>query len=227
MNVNEQFLYATGMSIYVSFVLFATKIPFDMMVSRGMEEIRAVYYNRKIVHMLAGGVGSLCVPILFEDYWYPLVCGIILTLFTYAAHASGTRMFWFQTEQNQNDVKFALMWWTSITVIWWLVNDPWLAILPSLFMAFGDGITGVVRNAVVRKRSKSAIGNVFMFIVSAPIGWYVGMVAEPSIPIWGVIAAVVATYVERYEFGAIDDNILITIFSTLVILTGVHIGPLI
>ena len=60
------------MSIYVSFVLFATKIPFDMMVSRGMEEIRAVYYNRKIVHMLAGGVGSLCVPILFEDYWYPL-----------------------------------------------------------------------------------------------------------------------------------------------------------
>ena len=100
--MNEQFLYATGMSIYVSFVLFATKIPFDMMVSRGMEEIRAVYYNRKIVHMLAGGVGSLCVPVLFEDYWYPLICGIILTLFTYAAHASGTRMFWFQTEQNQN-----------------------------------------------------------------------------------------------------------------------------
>ena len=51
------------------------------------------------------------------------------------------------------------------------------------------------------------IGNVFMFIVSAPIGWYVGMVAEPSIPMWGVIAAIVATYVERYEFGAIDDNI--------------------
>ena len=49
--MNEQLLYATGMSIYVSFVLFATKIPFDMMVSRGMEEIRAVYYNRKIVHM--------------------------------------------------------------------------------------------------------------------------------------------------------------------------------
>ena len=119
------------------------------------------------------------------------------------------------------------MWWTSITIIWWLVDDPWLAILPSLFMAFGDGITGVVRNAVVRKRSKSMIGNVFMFIVSAPIGWYVGMVAEPSIPMWGLIAAAVATYVERYEFGAIDDIILITVFSTIVILAGVHVGPLI
>ena len=95
--MDGQFLYALGMSLYVLVVLFATKLPYDMMVSRGVEEIRAVYYNRKIVHMMAGGVGSLCVPILFEDYWYPLVCGILLTLFTYLAHHSGYRMFWFQT----------------------------------------------------------------------------------------------------------------------------------
>ena len=30
------------------------------------------------------------------------------------------------------------MWWASITLIWVLVGDPWLAIIPSLFMAFGD-----------------------------------------------------------------------------------------
>ena len=46
-------------------------------------------------------------------------------------------------------------------------------------MAFGDGITGVVRNLVVKKRSKSPIGNVFMFIVSAPLGWYVGGLGDP------------------------------------------------
>ncbi|MEC7695351.1 MAG: hypothetical protein VX954_04200, partial [Candidatus Thermoplasmatota archaeon] len=67
--MDSQFLYALGMGLYVLVVLFATKLPYDMMVSRGVEEIRAVYYNRKIVHMMAGGVGSLCVPILFEDYW--------------------------------------------------------------------------------------------------------------------------------------------------------------
>ena len=64
-------------------------------------------------------------------------------------------------------------------MIWALVGDPWLAIIPSLFMAFGDGITGVVRNLVVKKRSKSPIGNVFMFIVSAPLGWYVGGLGIP------------------------------------------------
>ena len=224
--MDNQILYSVGMGIYVMVILFATKIPYDMMISRGVEDIRAVYYNRKIVHMMAGGVGSLCVPVLFVDYWYPLVCGILLTIFTYAAHASGTRMFWFQTDQNQNDVKFTLMWWTSITMIWVLVGDPWLAIVPSLFMAFGDGVTGVVRNAVIKKRSKSPIGNVFMFIVSAPLGYIVAGMGDPSIPVWGLISAAIATFVERYEFGPIDDNILITVFATAVLMLGVEVGPI-
>ena len=167
---------AVGIGIYVMAVLFGTKIPYDMMVNRGVEHIRAVYYNRKIVHMLAGGVGSLSVPILFSSLWYPAICGGLLMVFTWVGHLSGKRMYWFQTDMNQNDVKFAFMWWTSISLIWWLVGDPWLAIMPSLFMAFGDGVTGVVRNAVIRKRSKSAIGNVFMFIVSAPMGWYLSLI---------------------------------------------------
>ena len=40
----------------------------------------------------------------------------------------------------------------------------------------------------------------------------------------GLISAGVATFVERYEFGPIDDNILITIFATLVLLMGVHVA---
>jgi len=185
-----------------------------------------VYYNRKIVHMFAGGVGSLSVPFLFTDLWYPMLAGLLLTVMLYASHRAGVVMHWFQTEQNQNDVKFALMWWVSISLIWWLVGDPWLAIVPSLFMAFGDGITGVVRNAVVQKRSKSPIGNVFMFIVSAPLGWFAAKAGDPSIPVWGLLSATVATFVERYEFGPIDDNILITVAATAVLLLGVQIGPL-
>tara|TARA_B100000902_G_C27152984_1_gene834733 strand:- start:129 stop:806 length:678 start_codon:yes stop_codon:yes gene_type:complete len=224
--MDVQLYYSVIMGAYVMIVLFATRIPYRMMVERGVEDIRAVYYNRKIVHMFAGGVGSLCVPFLFDDYWYPMICGIILTFLTFLAHVADKRMYWFQTEQNQNDVKFSLMWWVSITIIWILVGDPWLAIIPSLFMAFGDGVTGVVRNLVIRKRSKSPIGNVFMFIVSAPLGWYVGSLGDPSIPVWGLIAAGVATFVERYEFGPIDDNILITVFSTVVLMVGVYWGPL-
>lgn len=227
MPVSTQFLWAIGLGLYVLAVLFLTLIPYRAMVARGMEPIRAVYYNRKIVHMMAGGVGSLAVPLVFTDPWYPLVAGLLLMLLTLAAHASGLRMYWFQTPDNRNDVKFALMWAGSVSALWWLLGDPWLAILPSLYMAFGDGVTGIARNLFVRRRSKSPIGSVFMLIVCVPMGWIVGGHAHPSIPDWGVLSAVVATFVERYEFGPIDDNVLITVTATAVLLIGSAVGPLI
>lgn len=76
--MDDQLLAAIGMGVYVMVILFITKFPYEMMVKRGMEHIRAVYYNRKIVHMMAGGIGSFSVPLLFEDYKPPRVmlkCG--------------------------------------------------------------------------------------------------------------------------------------------------------
>ncbi|NEX21888.1 hypothetical protein G3480_16500 [Thiorhodococcus mannitoliphagus] len=227
MSITSQFYWAIGLSLYVLCILFLTRIPYQAMVDRGMEPIRAVYYNRKIVHMMAGGVGSLLVPFVFSDPWFPLICGLLLTTLTYLAHVTGLRFYWFQTEDNRNDVKFALMWSFSVSFLWWLLDNPWLAILPSLYMAFGDGVTGVVRNAIIRKRSKSPIGNLFMLLLCVPMGWTIGGLAQPAIPLWGLISAVVATVVERYEFGPIDDNILITVAASAVLLLGTYVGPLV
>ncbi|HYN76943.1 MAG TPA: hypothetical protein VES73_04010 [Lamprocystis sp. (in: g-proteobacteria)] len=225
--MSSQFLWAIGLGLYVLAVLFLTLIPYRAMVARGMEPIRAVYYNRKIVHMMAGGVGSLMVPLVFTDPWYPLIAGLLLTLFTYLAHRlSGLRMYWFQAADNTNDVKFALMWATSVSALWWLLGDPWLAILPALYMAFGDGVTGIARNALTRHRSKDPIGNVFMLLVCIPMGWVIGAHATPPMADWGVISAVVATLIERYEFGPIDDNVLITVAASAVLLLGTLVGPL-
>lgn len=225
--MSSQLLWALGLGLYVLAILFLTLIPYRAMVARGMEPIRAVYYNRKIVHMLAGGVGSLTVPLVFTDPWYPLIAGLLFTLFTYLTHhLSGWRMYWFQTADNTNDVKFALMWGLSVSALWWLLGDPWLAILPALYMAFGDGVTGIARNALIRRRSKDPVGNVFMLLVCVPMGWVIGGHAVPAIPDWGVISAVVATLIERYEFGPIDDNVLITLSASAVLLLGTLVGPL-
>lgn len=221
----SQLLWALLLSLYILGVLFLTRLPYGWMVGRGMEPIRALYYNRKIVHMAAGGIGSLAVPLVFTSPWLPLVAGLLLTALTFATHQSGWRFYWFQTPENRNDVKFALMWALSVSALWWLLHDPWLAILPALYMAFGDGVTGIARNALIRQRSKSPIGNVFMLIVCVPIGYAIGLHAQPAIPLWGVLSAVIATIVERYEFGPIDDNVLITLASSLTLLLGVSLGP--
>jgi dolichol kinase len=226
MVISSQLAWAIALSAYVLAVIVLTRLPYAAMVRRGMEPIRAVYYNRKIVHMLGGGVGSLAVPLVFTDPWYPLVCGLLLTLLTYGAHATGLRFYWFQTPENRNDVKFALMWALSVSALWWLLGNPWLAILPALFMAFGDGVTGIARNLLVRRRSKSPVGNLFMLIVCVPMGWIIGGMAEPGLPLWGLIAAVVATWIERYEIGPIDDNVLITVAASGVLLLGTWVGPL-
>jgi len=225
--LDAQFVWALVLGVYVLVVLFLTRIPYERMIAHGMEPMRAVYYNRKIVHMAGAGVASLFVPVFFTDLIYPLVAGVLFSLLTWATHAFGMRMYWFQIEENRNDFKFALAWLGSVTVLWWLLGNPWLAILPALFVAFGDGVTGIARNFVVRQRSKHPIGNVFMFLVCAPTGWIVGGLADPGIPEWGLLAAVAATLVERYEFGVIDDNILIAVVATLVLLVGSQVGPVI
>ena len=45
------------------------------------------------------------------------------------------------------------------------LDDPWLAILPALFMAYGDGVTGIIRNKMFAKRTKVRGGNLGMAIL--------------------------------------------------------------
>ena len=40
------------------------------------------------------------------------------------------------------------------------------------------------------------------------------------------MSGALASFVERYEFGPIDDNILITVASTLLLIVGATYGPL-
>lgn len=221
-----QSLLAVASVGYAISIVFLTKWFYHLMVKKGTEKTVAVYYNRKIVHMAAGGVGALLVPFFYSLPLFPLLVGLILSIFTYIPHRTGNRFYWMQTETNKNDVKFTFMWGVTICVLWYLLEDPFLAIIPSLFMAFGDGITGVVRNAFFKRRTKHFIGNIFMALVCIPLGYWLASSAAVSIPWWGVIAAVVCSYIERYEFGPIDDNILISSCATLIIFMGAKIGPL-
>jgi hypothetical protein len=116
------------------------------------------------------------------------------------------------------------MWGLSIAILWILFNDPFLAVIPSLFMSFGDAVTGFVRNALYKKRTKGLVGNVFMFIVCVFIGYYFGGLARNPIILWGVLAAILASFVERFEFGSVDDNVLITVSTMIVLIIGNIIG---
>ena len=212
----------TGALIFYVFCVFYTlKFLYEFMINRGVDKDSAIYYDRKMVHIFAGGVTAYFIT-FYHSYWYPLLAGILLTIITCISHKRGSKLYWFQTNNDLNDVNFCLMWGISITFLWIITSNPWVAIIPAVFMSFGDGITGVIRNIFYKKRCKHPIGNVFMALICIPIGYALG--AQGSIPIGGAIAGLIASIAERYEYGSFDDNVFITVSTTLFILIYYYSG---
>lgn len=224
--IHNEIFWIFLLAIYALGIFFLTKQLYEWMIKKGIKRNVAVYYNRKLIHIFAGGVIVIAVPFVFSNPWYPLFSGLILTGFTYLAHRQGNVLYWFQTKDNINDVTFCFMWGLTIFILWQILGNPWVAIIPPAFIAFGDGITGIVRNFAFEERKKHPIGNIYMMGVCIPIGYFFANSGEPSIPLWGVIAAVVASLFERYEFGRIDDNILVTVIATIILYIGGIFGPL-
>ena len=210
------FILAFILSLYVISVFFSLKYVYEYNIRKGVGEQTAVYYNRKFVHIFAGGVTALFMP-FFHSYWYPFIAGLILTSITFLTHRRGSTLYWFQNSNDYNDVSFCIMWGFSIFLLWGYFGDTykWIAIIPALFMSFGDGITGIIRNVAFKKRSKHPIGNVFMAFACIPIGFFFG--ALSGIALGGALAGGIASIVELFEIGPIDDNIFITVISSIFI----------
>lgn len=217
-----ELLYIVLLALYAVSVIVLTRYFYDYLVNKKhMRKSVAVYCNRKLIHIFAGGVVVLTVPFLFSNPFYPLFASILLTIIMYALHKSDYMLYWFQTDDNVSDVSFCLMWGIAIFILWVIFDNPWIAVIPPAFIAFGDGVTGIVRNIGFKERSKHPIGNIYMAGVCTPIGLYFGSISGiPNMAIYGFVAAIVASFFERYEFGPIDDNILITVGSVAVLLAG-------
>ena len=209
----HELLIAIILGIYVLVIVYGTKFLYDYLRRRGLPHNVAVYYIRKIIHMTAGGVVALLAPIFFSSPLVPFAMALALGGFLYAARATGRLMYWFQTEENAYEVNFTIAWGVGILLLWLATGDPKVAVLPALFIAFGDAVTGIIRNAVFAKRTKHWYGNLGMALATVPIGYaYAGLL--------GVVAAVIASVVERYEYPPLDDNVLIVLASTFVLLAG-------
>lgn len=195
-----------------------TKKTYDLMLRRGLQHKVAVYYNRKIIHVLAGGLVAFIVPSVFETPLLPLVMALLLGVFTYIPHRVGRLMYWFQVEDNLYEVSFCVMWGVIIALGWLLSRGNfWIGVVPVLFMAIGDSATGFVRNMLFGRRTKSWWGNLAMAAVSIPMGAILGVA--------GMIAGALASIIEHFEFPPIDDNVTVPLASFIILLLMALYAP--
>ncbi|WP_434730976.1 dolichol kinase [Thermogladius sp. KZ2Tp1] len=211
---SQEVVYALLLLGLVLGSLWLTKVLHRVLVLRGVKNNVAVYYNRKIIHMLAGGVTAALTPYLFTSPLIPFLFALALAALLLVPHRRGHLLNWFQTSENWYEVNFCLAWGASLLVVWVATSNPFYAVVPPLFISFGDAVTGLIRNMVYGRRTKSWLGNIGMLAVAAVIGYhYAGLL--------GVLAGVVASVVEHFEFPPyLDDNVLISLVSTLIIVSG-------
>ncbi|MEM2145542.1 MAG: hypothetical protein QW279_09285 [Candidatus Jordarchaeaceae archaeon] len=202
--------------IFVATIL--TKHIYGWMRKKSIEHNVAIYYNRKVIHMLAGGVCAIAVPFVFKTAVLPFAMAILLAIFIYTPHKLGKIMYWFQTRDNAYEVSFCIMWGLVISLGWLFSGGEfWFGVLPVLFMSIGDAITGVIRNYVYHRRTKSWWGNLAMAMFSIPVGATLGVA--------GILAGGVASFIEHFEFNPIDDNITVPAVSFLILILAKAYAP--
>ena len=127
-------------------------------------------------------------------------------------------MKWFQTEDNMYEVSFCIMWGLILTLGWLLSSGDFrFGVLPVLFMSIGDAVTGITRNVLYKRRTKSWWGNLAMVSFSMVVGILMGVA--------GMLAGVAASLVEHFEFKPVNDNVLIPITSLSILLLAKFLAP--
>ena len=83
-----------------------TKRLYNHMVNRGLSQVVAIYLNRKIMHILTGGLIALLIPVLFSTPVIPIGMAVLLAVILYIPHKTGRILYWFQTNDNMFEVNF-------------------------------------------------------------------------------------------------------------------------
>ena len=179
------------------------------------------YISRKIGHG-AGGLAFL-VSFNLSSAWWAIIVSGGFSLVLLIAHLLRPDIIRGVGGSGRSKDVLAEVWFPLVAVpvfaISWLwLKQPGAAVASLLFMAWGDGVTGLVRSQVYHQPVKGLWGSLAMLIVCLSIAWIF------IFPFWmGLVASFVAVLTE-WAFGEQgivkwgDDNWAIPLVSLATIL---------
>jgi len=179
---------------------------------KGVEQ----YISRKVGHGV-GGVRFVPCVFLFSSAWWPIIIASCFCLLLGGARLIKPQAFRGVGGTGRQhafaEIYFPVAGVISLGVGWAWLGNPWLAVVPILFMAWGDMLTGLVRSRIYGREVKGDWGSVAMYVVCMSVAYFFE-------PYWiGAIGATVATLAERntpISRGIWDDNWTIVLSSLTV-----------
>ena len=210
--MNSDFIIAVLVVVFVLAGIHISNLVYD----RGVPH----FFSRKIGHG-AGGFAFLAA--LVVSPWTAMA--IAATFSIMMALAQRWRPDYIRgiggagrDSKTLSEVWFPFVALPVFGISWLWLNQPLPAVASLLFMAWGDGITGLVRGRVYHRQVKGLWGSLAMLLVCLAISWVLIK------PLWiGVIASVAATVTE-WSFGDsgrlkwADDNLAVPLVSLGIIL---------
>jgi phytol kinase len=179
------------------------------------------YISRKIGHG-AGGLAFL-VSFNLSSAWWAIIVSGGFSLVLLIAHFLKPDIIRGVGGSGRSKDVLAEVWFPLVAVpvfaISWLwLKQPGAAVASLLFMAWGDGVTGLVRSQVYHQPVKGLWGSLAMLIVCLSIAWIF------IFPFWIGLVASFAAVLTEWAFGEQgiikwgDDNWAIPVVSLACIL---------
>jgi phytol kinase len=190
----------------------------NFLYDRGMPN----YLTRKIGHA-AGGLAFLLGAFWYSSAFWPIILSTSFGSVMLVTHYRKPDLFRGVGGNGRQDGAISEVWFPFIAVpvfliSWQWLQKPMLGIACLLFMAWGDGLTGLVRSYVYHKSAKGWWGSLAMLAACLIIAVLF------IVPLWvGLTGAVVAVLAEQVfgRQGIVrwgDDNWAIPALSLGVIL---------
>lgn len=185
---------------------FVFLVGFALVASEFTERLTHNFvYSRKVAHAIIGGV-LLAYPFFFDS---PLLMILLASASCLLFVVTNQRELFrgVQRKYRRSEIYFAAVLIPCYAS--WYIVDPWIGTAAALYMAWGDGITGLVRYPLYHtQHEKGWGGSIAMFASCA-------LLAMLVTPYWvAFIGAIVATFAERQRF--VDDNLAVSTSALLV-----------
>ena len=212
------------LGLLVSFTYIALVI-----VSAKMFEKKGKEISRKFIHIMLGNWWIIAM-LFFDNVWFAAFGPAVFVIVNYLSYKKDLIKVMERDEQDGfGTVYYALSLLILAIVSFGIFKNPALGLVPTLVMAYGDGLAAIIGKKTKSKRyklsdtKKSFAGSLTMFLIALVfIGgylWFVNMDVFWTSTHWPLISIMMAFCITAIEAisGKGIDNVSVPI-STLLLL---------